>query len=97
MVTYYRGYVVSKSKIAVSSVIIAASISKEKADNEIDLLGLVGSIKVACINSHESVTISGDEKDIDALAAELTPRSIFAGKLKTNGRAYRSHHMTPLG
>jgi acyl transferase domain-containing protein len=97
IVAYYRGYVVGKSQSKVPGAMMAASLSKQQADAEIDQLGLTGSIKVACINSNESVTISGDESSIDRLAQTLTPRGIFARKLKTNGRAYHSHHMKPLG
>lgn len=76
---------------------MAASLSKEQADIEIDQLGLTRSIVVACVNSNESVTISGDESGIDALWHTLNHRGIFARKLNTNGRAYHSKHMKPLG
>ena len=76
---------------------MAASLGKEQADTELDQLGLTGSILVACVNSHESVTISGDESGIDALWHSLTNRGVFARKLNTNGRAYHSQHMKPLG
>ena len=97
IVAYYRGYVVGKSKNKTPGAMMAASLSKEQADIEIDQLGLAGSILVACINSSESVTISGDESGIDALGHSLAHRGIFVRKLKTNGRAYHSQHMKPLG
>ena len=97
IVAYYRGYVVGKSKYKTPGAMMAASLSKDQADTEIEQLGLTGSILVACINSSESVTISGDESGIDALWHSLTQREIFARKLNTNGRAYHSQHMKPLG
>lgn len=97
IIAYYRGYVVGKSESKVSGAMMAVSLSKEQADTEIDQLGLTGSILVACINSNESVTISGDESAIDALWHTLTQRGTFARKLNTNGRAYHSQHMKPLG
>ena len=97
IVAYYRGYVVGKSESKTPGAMMAVSLSKGQADTEIGELGLTESIKVACINSHESVTISGDEGGIDKLAQTLTSRGIFARKLNTNGRAYHSHHMKALG
>lgn len=97
IVAYYRGYVVGKSESKTPGAMMAASLSKEQADKEISELGLTGSILVACVNSNESVTISGDESGIDAMRQTLTSRGIFARKLNTNGRAYHSHHMKPLG
>lgn len=97
IIAYYRGFVVGKSESNVPGAMMAASLSKEQADVEIAQLGLTGSIMVACVNSNESVTISGDEPGIDTLAQILTPRRINVRKLNTNGRAYHSQHMKPLG
>ncbi|KAI9781322.1 MAG: Type I Iterative PKS [Peltula sp. TS41687] len=97
VVAYYRGYVVGKSRSMIPGAMLAASLSKNDAESEIERLGLTGGIRVACINSPESVTISGDASDIDAVLADLQSRGIFAKKLNTNGRAYHSHHMVPLG
>lgn len=97
IVAYYRGYVVGKSESKVPGAMMAVALSKEQADREIDQLDLAGSILVACVNSPESVTISGDESSIDALWYTLTQRGTFARKLNTNGRAYHSQHMKLLG
>ena len=97
IIAYYRGYVVGKSEIEVPGCMMAAGLSKDDANTEIAKLSVQGSIKVACINSPESVTISGDESAIEKLQAELSLRGILARKLNTNGRAYHSHHMLPLG
>lgn len=61
-------------------------------------MGLDERIRVACVNSPESVTISEDEDGIDdALLADLQPRGLFARKLKTDGRAYYPPHMFLIG
>jgi NADPH:quinone reductase-like Zn-dependent oxidoreductase/NAD(P)-dependent dehydrogenase (short-subunit alcohol dehydrogenase family)/ubiquinone/menaquinone biosynthesis C-methylase UbiE len=51
-----------------------------------------GRISVACVNSPQSTTISGDECAIDELKALLDVDSIFARKLRVD-QAYHSHHM----
>ena len=94
---YYRGYVVGKSGTKVRGAMMAAGLSKDDANAEIAHLNIQGAIKVACINSPDSVTISGDESVIEKLQAVLSSRNILARKLNTNGRAYHSHHMAPLG
>ena len=97
IVAYYRGYVVGKSETKAPGAMMAVGLSHDQAEEEINQLGLANSVCVACINSPESVTISGDESGITTLAQALTPRGIFARKLNTNGRAYHSHFMKPLG
>lgn len=76
---------------------MAAGLSKDDANAEIAQLNVQGAIKVACVNSPESLTVSGDEAAIENLQAELAPRGILTRKLNTIGHAYHSHHMAPLG
>ncbi|KAL2867458.1 type I polyketide synthase [Aspergillus lucknowensis] len=97
IVAYYRGYVVGNTPLPVKGGMIAAGLGKDEAQAEIDSLGLANAIKVACVNSPESVTISGDADGIDKIIAHLQPKGIFARKLNTNDRAYHSHHMVLLG
>lgn len=54
-----------------------------------------GTIRVACINSPESITISGDEPAIDDLQEMLKPSGTFTRKLKVD-TAYHSHHMEKI-
>ncbi|KIX96006.1 uncharacterized protein Z520_08261 [Fonsecaea multimorphosa CBS 102226] len=51
-----------------------------------------GRLVVACVNSPESMTISGDEPAIDEMLETLKAESVFARKLKVEN-AYHSHHM----
>ena len=92
---YYRGYVVAKSQL--KGTMMAAGMSPEKANESISDLGLDSQIRVACINSPQSVTISGDADGIDELLTKLQDEGAFARKLKTDGRAYHSHHMSAIG
>ncbi|KAH6652982.1 putative polyketide synthase [Truncatella angustata] len=51
-----------------------------------------GKLVIACINSAESTTISGDEEAIDELVEILNDLGVFNRKLKVD-TAYHSHHM----
>jgi acyl transferase domain-containing protein/NADPH:quinone reductase-like Zn-dependent oxidoreductase len=51
-----------------------------------------GLLTVACVNSPESTTISGDVAAIDELKSILDKQGIFNRKLKVDS-AYHSHHM----
>ena len=51
-----------------------------------------GKLVVACINSPDITTISGDEAAIESLAKILEAEGVFNRKLKV-GTAYHSHHM----
>lgn len=50
-------------------------------------------VVVACHNSPQSTTISGDGDAIDKLKAALIKEGIFARVVQTGGQAYHSHHM----
>lgn len=54
-----------------------------------------GLVTVACVNSPDSTTISGDEPGIDELSQILNDQSIFNRKLKVD-TAYHSHHMKKI-
>ena len=94
-IAYYRGYIVSKH--VSQGAMIAAGLSEKLALTEISQAGLQDKINVACINSPESVTISGDDSAIETLLRTLQKQNVFARKLNTGGQAYHSHHMKALG
>ncbi|KAH6985281.1 hypothetical protein EDB80DRAFT_823232, partial [Ilyonectria destructans] len=54
-------------------------------------------IRIACYNSPESVTLSGDEGTAEKVQAKLKADGVFVRALKTSGRAYHSHHMKDVG
>lgn len=99
IVAYYRGYVVGHSLALAhrKGGMVAAGLDRDTADGDIEALGLTDSIRVACINSPENVTISGDIEGIDKILAYLQNKGVFARKLNTNDRAYHSHHMALIG
>ncbi|TVY83962.1 Reducing polyketide synthase DEP5 [Lachnellula suecica] len=97
IVAYYRGYVVGKSNNPTQGGMLAAGIGRESAQSYIDELGLGNAIRVACVNSPESVTISGDLSGVTEITNKLQSLGLFARKLNTDGRAYHSHHMAHIG
>ncbi|KAL4765263.1 uncharacterized protein BDW70DRAFT_155749 [Aspergillus foveolatus] len=54
-----------------------------------------GKAVVACVNSPQSVTISGDEDAVDEITDLCKQDDVFARHLKVQ-QAYHSHHMDPF-
>ena len=52
---------------------------------------------IACINSPESVTLSGKSEPMDVLHGILKQRSILCKRLHTGGKAYHSPSMREVG
>lgn len=55
----------------------------------------VGKLTIACMNSENNHTVSGDVEQIDALVQMLGNESVFARKLKVE-MAYHSRYMEPI-
>lgn len=94
-VAFYRGLTVSNSHVR--GAMMAAGMLAASAEDTINELNLTSQIQVACINSPESVTISGDCAGIDVLLEHLQRAGTFARILRTDGRAYHSKHMSAIG
>ena len=94
-VAYCRGLAVSRSQN--TGAMLAVGLSQSEAQKFIDELPLQQSVNVACINSPEASTLSGDTTAIDKLYDILQGQKIFARRLETNGKAYHSHHMKGVG
>jgi acyl transferase domain-containing protein len=92
---YVRGYVTTR--ISRSGAMAAVGLSDAETESLIREFDMEHSVAVACINSPESTTISGDAPAIDTIVERLKDRSIFARTLKTGGRAYHSFHMKEVG
>ncbi|KAI1827695.1 hypothetical protein F4861DRAFT_492206 [Xylaria intraflava] len=92
-VVYFRGELALKYQklAALDGAMLAAGLSPEKAEPYLEGLES-GRVVVACVNSPESVTLSGDSLAIDEVEARLNGDGIFARKLKVP-LAYHSHHM----
>jgi len=90
---YFRGQAVSKNKS--KGLMLAVGLGLDKAEAYIS--GLESSVRIAAVNSPDSVTLSGDESTIRDVAAKLNADKVFSRELKTGGNAYHSHHMLALG
>ncbi|KAK4222721.1 acyl transferase/acyl hydrolase/lysophospholipase [Podospora fimiseda] len=95
VIAYYRGYLVSENHN--DGAMMAVGLSEAAASVEISENGFDGQLRVACINSTEGVTVSGNHDAIDKLLKVLVDKKVFARKLKTGGQAYHSHHMLSIG
>ncbi|XMA10253.1 hypothetical protein WAI453_003044 [Rhynchosporium graminicola] len=98
-IAYLRGFVstlaASPSGSGVPGAMLAAGTTYDDARELCDLVTSDGSsIRVAAINSAESVTLSGDADAIQTAQTALEDESKFARLLKVD-KAYHSHHMLP--
>ncbi|KAI7920192.1 hypothetical protein M0657_004557 [Pyricularia oryzae] len=77
---------------------VAVGLDKEQtlaAISRVDSLVGEGSLEIACMNSQESHTVSGDMAKLDALVEVLKSENVFARKLSV-GIGYHSRHMLPI-
>ncbi|KAG5953604.1 Type I Iterative PKS [Claviceps sorghi] len=91
---YYRGQMAELLRTRhaeVKGAMLAVGCDEKDIQQRIKRLGLYG-LTVACQNSPESTTVSGDEAEIDQLAADLERQNIFNRKLRVDV-AYHSPHM----
>ncbi|KAG8164134.1 hypothetical protein KVR01_006052 [Diaporthe batatas] len=92
--SYYRGYCSSRGREAsrgTPGAMLAVGLGRAGVLPYLSRVA-TGLISIACVNSPQSTTISGDECAIDELKALLDMESIFARKLRVD-QAYHSHHM----
>jgi len=92
-VSYHRGSIsgACKELSDQKGAMLAVGLGEIEVCKHIDQLR-AGIVSVACINSRESTTISGDESAIDELKAVLDRQGIFTRKLNVD-IAYHSHHV----
>lgn len=65
---------------------------------EVEPFLLPGKVGVACENSPESITLSGDAEEVRAVCARIqTARSDVLVRLLKVDKAYHSHHMVEIG
>jgi len=76
---------------------MAVGLDHKTVDQHISACRLEDSIRVACINSPDSTTVSGDYNAIDTLLSALQDQDIFVRKLKTDDKAYHSQLMKSIG
>ncbi|KAI1470380.1 polyketide synthase [Daldinia caldariorum] len=95
LVAYFRGYAVGTLRSR--GAMMAVGLSPDEAKLLIKNKSLEAKVRVACVNSPGSVTLSGSPGGIDALSHDLQTENKFARKLETGGRAYHSHMMEEIG
>jgi len=94
-IAYYRGHLVSE--VHQDGSMMAVGLSESNAEQEIAAKGLEKQLRVACVNSPDGVTLSGDYSAVEQLLPLLIEKKVFARKLRTGGQAYHSHHMLATG
>ncbi|KAF2446770.1 ketoacyl-synt-domain-containing protein [Karstenula rhodostoma CBS 690.94] len=92
-IAYCRGIATSKrsSKALRRGAMLAVGLGEDDVSVHIQSL-TKGTVSVACANSPQNTTVSGDEEAIDELAAVLSALDVFNRKLRVDA-AYHSHHM----
>ncbi|KAI0096597.1 polyketide synthase-like protein [Nemania sp. FL0031] len=93
---FFRGYAVGNEP-SHGGAMLACGLSIEQAELLINDLGYSEQVCIACVNSAESVTISGLEECIKTIKAELNSRRCFCRLLTTGGQAYHSSYMRAAG
>ncbi|KAH9879452.1 hypothetical protein IAQ61_001270 [Plenodomus lingam] len=96
-IAFFRGLLSPKVKIlGHDGRMMAVGLSEEEALDEIRKLnGKFGKAVVACVNSPQGVTVSGDTVAVEKLQKALSARGIFAKILQVD-TAYHSHHMQTI-
>ena len=93
-VAYHRGRLAMKLKGFKDGAMLAVGLSEETVKTSIKKL-TQGSVKVACINSPSSVTVSGDRAAIVELLILLQYQGVSVRELAVEV-AYHSHHMEDI-
>lgn len=94
-IAYYRGFV--SQRIPVEGAMLAVGLSAEHTAELLSSLGVQDAATVACVNSPESTTVSGEPDAVALVAQALSDRNVFHRILKTDGKAYHSHLMKLVG
>ena len=90
---YFRGQTVAQNKQ--KGAMLAVGLGLEQVEEY--LVGLERVVKVAAVNSPGSVTLSGEQEDVEKLSKTFNQEGVFNRLLKTGGNAYHSWHMAALG
>ncbi|KAL9485418.1 hypothetical protein ACSS6W_004207 [Trichoderma asperelloides] len=88
-IAYYRGLLTSQ--LSKNGAMAAVGLGPEAAQKYIDRV-TAGKVVIACINSPESTTLSGDVEGVNEVMHLLQADDVFARKLRVL-TAYHSHHM----
>jgi acyl transferase domain-containing protein len=88
---YYRGRVAKD--VDTNGAMLAVGLSADAVKPY--LVDVEDQIVVACDNSPSLITLSGDKDALESLQSQLNTAGVFNRAVKTNGKAYHSHHMAP--
>jgi acyl transferase domain-containing protein/NADPH:quinone reductase-like Zn-dependent oxidoreductase/NADP-dependent 3-hydroxy acid dehydrogenase YdfG len=95
MAAYFRGRAVAKSTR--HGAMMAVDLYNKASRALVAEHNLTDRISLACDNSPESTTLSGDADAVEYLVNVQKGKQRFARVLKTNGKAYHSQHMKDIG
>lgn len=92
IIAYYRGRCALRSTR--TGAMAAVGMGRAEAT-----LYLEDGVVIACDNSPNSITLSGDREALDTVIEQMKidDQDLFVRLLKTDGMAYHSHHMLDLG
>jgi acyl transferase domain-containing protein/NADPH:quinone reductase-like Zn-dependent oxidoreductase len=90
LAAYFRG--VAVGKLTTRGTMLAVGLGPEEVEQYLE-----EGIRIACYNSPQSVTLSGDQDVAARVQAKLDADKVFCRAVRTNGRAYHSHHMKEVG
>lgn len=92
---YYRGYSLAMELEGGSKIKGAMiAVGMTEAEALIELEPYNGQVCIGAVNSHSSLTLSGDEPAIVELKKSMEERKIFVRQLQVE-RAFHSHHIIP--
>ncbi|KAM3558509.1 hypothetical protein ARSEF4850_004574 [Beauveria asiatica] len=98
--SYYRGSLTSSLVVGnpeCDGAMLAVGADAAVVKQQISEIGdAFGRMRVACFNSPNSVTVSGDSAAVNELRALLVAQGTFNRMLPTNGAAYHSHQMESM-
>ncbi len=100
-IAYYRGKLCARLALTNSETrtgMAAVALTTEETESSIrrvNELEVEGTLEIACLNSPDSHTVSGDLAKVESLVKMLKSENLFARKLNVE-MAYHSRHMRPI-
>lgn len=90
LAAYFRG--VAVGKLTTQGTMLAVGLGADEVETYLE-----EGLRIACYNSPQSVTLSGDADVAARVQAKLDADKVFVRAVRTSGRAYHSHHMKQVG
>ena len=85
------------SELSIKGAMLAVGLGFDDANHLLSGLAMYDKVCIACINSPESTTLSGDVGTIEQIHLILKGQGTFARRLKTDEKAYHSQAMNLIG